>query len=539
MFLATILGGVGLFLLGMTLMSDGLKAAAGDALRRILSRFTGGRFSAVASGAALTALVQSSSATTLATIGFVSAGLITFQQSVGVILGVNLGTTSTGWIVSVLGFRVQIAAYALPLVGVGALMKLLGRGRVSSLGTAIAGFGLIFIGIDVLQTGMEGLAERIDPASLPDATLVGRLLLVLIGVVMTVAMQSSSAAVATTLAALHTGAINIEQGAALVIGQNVGTTVKAMLVSIGGSTAVKRTAIAHILFNLVTGAVAFIGMPLFLWLSHEGVDLVADDQPTMVLAAFHTLFNVLGVAIFLPWLDRFSRMVMRIAPERGPQLTRYLDRAIASVPEVAVEAARRTVTDTAAVVVGVMARRLAGVGTEEQRHGTIELDRADEALREVRSFLGEARVAPGSEQEHRRHVSTLHAADHLQRLIEAARETKRVRVARTDPALAEMVKELADGAAEALRWLRAEPDAAAPVSEMKSLSERIAEHRKSERAMTLERTGSGAIEPDAAMKLLEAMRWVDRVAYHMWRAAFHLQASPPEEPSPSDAGEAG
>ena len=204
--LPPLLGGTGLFLLGMILMSDGLKTAAGGSLRRVLERSTGTPVSAFLSGVGLTALVQSSSATTVATIGFVSAGLLSFPSAVGVIIGANVGTTSTGWIVSLLGFKMNVGIFALPLIGVGALARLLGSGRRSSLGMALAGFGLIFVGIDFLRTGMGGLAQRIDLSGLSDGSLAGRLAMVAAGFAMAFLLQSSSAAVALTLAALHGGA---------------------------------------------------------------------------------------------------------------------------------------------------------------------------------------------------------------------------------------------------------------------------------------------------------------------------------------------
>jgi phosphate:Na+ symporter len=151
-----LLGGIGLFLLGMLLLTDGLKAAAGDALKRVLVRFTGRPVSAFFSGLTLTALVQSSSATTLATIGFVSAGLLTFAQAIGIVIGGSVGTTTTGWLVSLLGLKLSVGKLALPFIGVGALMRLMLKGRASPLGLALAGFGLIFVGIDLLQSGMGG-----------------------------------------------------------------------------------------------------------------------------------------------------------------------------------------------------------------------------------------------------------------------------------------------------------------------------------------------------------------------------------------------
>ncbi|HWV58591.1 MAG TPA: Na/Pi symporter, partial [Longimicrobiales bacterium] len=168
---ASILGGVGIFLLGMVILTDALKALAGDALRMILSRFVSGPWSAMLSGATATLLVQSSTATTLTTIGFVSAGLITFPQSIGVIFGANLGTTSTGWMVSMLGLHFSIAVAAMPAVAIGAVLRLLGRDSIAAAGFALAGFGLIFVGIDILQVGMAGLADRFDLSGLTGDTL--------------------------------------------------------------------------------------------------------------------------------------------------------------------------------------------------------------------------------------------------------------------------------------------------------------------------------------------------------------------------------
>jgi phosphate:Na+ symporter len=240
--IATILGGIGLFLLGMVLLTDGLKAAAGEALRTVLVRFTGGPGAGHGVRRRGTAVVQSSSATVLTTIGFVSAGLLTFPQAVGVIFGANLGTTSTGWIVSLLGLKLQHERRGAAAGRHGRAAAPAHPRPAAEAGLALAGFGLIFVGIDVLQGGMTPTWRRAStrapsPAGRGAAPAAGGL-----GVVMTVVMQSSSAAVATTLTALHTGAIGLDQAAALVVGQNVGTTVKAALAAIGASTAVRRTA---------------------------------------------------------------------------------------------------------------------------------------------------------------------------------------------------------------------------------------------------------------------------------------------------------
>src|SRR5690606_11142787 len=190
-----------------------------------------------------------------------------------------------------------------PLVLLGVAMRLLGRGRLAHAGMEVAGFGLLFIGIDMLQDGMGGLSSRISPEDMPGAAesgLVARLILVVAGCILTIIVQSSSAAMATTLAAVASGAIGLEQVAALIVGQNIGTTPTAMLAAIGAPAAAKRTALAHVLFNLLTGAIAFFCLPLLPSSAAWGAGRAgAEDAPT-TLAAFHTLFNVLGVVVLLP-----------------------------------------------------------------------------------------------------------------------------------------------------------------------------------------------------------------------------------------------
>jgi phosphate:Na+ symporter len=214
-----------------------------------------------------------------------------FPQAIGVVFGASLGTTGTGWIIAVLGLKISVGFYALPLVGLGAFLKLLARGRWRSLGLALAGFGLIFIGIETLQDAMRGLSGVFNLARLPAGGLWGHLLAMIIGIAMTVIMQSSSAAVATTLTALHTGAINFDQAASLVIGAAVGTTVTGALAAIGGSVPAKRTALAHVLFNLATGLIAVVLLPVFLWgigwaQEHAGLD-ARRDEPGGVPHGFH------------------------------------------------------------------------------------------------------------------------------------------------------------------------------------------------------------------------------------------------------------
>jgi phosphate:Na+ symporter len=522
--ISVLLGGIGLFLLGMVLMTEGLKAAAGEALRDLLRRFTGGPYSAFASGMALTALVQSSSATILATIGFVSAGLLTFVQAVGVLIGAAVGTTSTGWIVAFLGLKYSVSALALPLVGVGALLRLLTRGRLAAVGLAIAGFGLIFVGIDTLQLGMQTLSQRIDLSGLDAATFGTRVLLVLVGIAMTTVMQSSSAAVATTLAALHAGTIEFEQAAVLVIGQNMGTAVTSGLATIGASIPARRTALAHIIFNSFSGAVAFVALPIFLtglaYLRQEvGVDATSG------IAIFHTAFNVASAAILLPLTGWYTTLVARLVPDPTPTLTRNLDASVRNIPPVAIEAARRTARAIALVVLQAVRDRLQGSMRYDEPSEA--LGAAGEALAETRSFLGAVRSSPDAGEEHHRHLSVLHAIDHLERLVGALREPVPHRLLLEDRTLAEAARELAACLADPVAQLEEGAESLAPDA-IERLSLQLASTRRTHRPEVLSRTAGGEIGPSVALRQLDAMRWIDGLAYHAWRVIYHLDGGAPD-----------
>jgi phosphate:Na+ symporter len=270
--LVSILGGIGLFLLGMAVMTDGLKAVAGPALRTVLARAAATSLSGTFWGAIITLLVQSSSATTMTTIGLVSAGLLTFPQGLSLVFGANIGTTGTGWLVALLGVRVSLTAAALPIVFVGALLKLVGGGQWAGAGGAIAGFALILVGLTTLQQGMGGLAEQLNPSDLPAvlagagipwwSAMLGVLALVATGIAMTTVMQSSTAAITVTISALYAGAVGLDQALALVIGQNIGTSTSSAIAAVGASGTAKRLAVAYIAFKLIAAAVALVLFPV-------------------------------------------------------------------------------------------------------------------------------------------------------------------------------------------------------------------------------------------------------------------------------------
>lgn len=516
-----VIGGIGLFMLGMLLMTDGLKALAGPSLNRLLSRFTSRQILGVFSGALATLLVQSSSVTTLMTIGFVSAGLLTFSQTLGLILGINLGTTGTGWIVSQIGFKVDIAGLAFPLVAFGTLGKLFGDGKTSHSGSAMAGFGLIFLGISTMQDGMADLAVRYDLASLPSGGVGGSLLLVAIGLGMTLVMQSSSAALATTLTALFAQAISLEQAAALVIGQNVGTTVKAAIASVGATVAAKQTAAAHILFNLVTAILTLLTLPWLIQAMETLGNRLNWNAPTM-LAAFHTTFNILGVMVFFPFTGFFAANIQKLMPDPGLQLTRYLNPKILRIYTAAIEAARQATLDVTKAMIELAFEELTCKVKQKAAHDRLRI--AGLALTETRRFLAEVQPEKGVKLDQQRHASVFHAIDHLWQLQEVLGDVNQAKIARQADTCSEAYRELLaaiEGAVEKVE--KSELPEAADWVGRRSVA--IADIRRNQRREVLEKTAEFRIEADQALLELEAMRYMDRIAYHIWRTLYHLRVN--------------
>lgn len=509
--LASLLGGVGLFLLGMALMTDGLQAAAGDHLAAMLARATKRPLAAVGSGALVTALVQSSSATTVVVLGFVGAGVLGLTEAVGVIFGSNLGTTATAWLVSTVGLHLDVGAVALPGIGVGALIRLFGRDRAAHLGVALSGFALVFLGIDVLQTGMAELASQIDVAQFVGSSLGSRVVLVVLGLVMTVLMQSSSAAVATTLTAVHAGTLDIPQAAALVIGQNIGTTVTALMGAIGGDTTAKRVAAAHVMFNVLTGVIAFVGLPFFLWI----VDSMAGGASASVqLAAFHSAFNVVGVLVLLPAIHPFVRLVRRIVPERPVALAHHLLK-LPKMPAARLGAVRRTTQEVLfALVAAVQALLL-----ERDEEAEAALDEVDQALELARSAVALPGRVALSKGDRRAFVGLLHCLDHVESLAEACREPA-VRHARAER-LEGPRRELGRVLMAAERW-QPGAETANEVEELAAGSAALAEARRATRGLMLESAADGELSPSEIPALLDGLHWLDRVGYHVWRAAEHI-----------------
>ena len=320
-----LLGSLALFLYGMKIMSEGLQKFAGDRLRRILTAMTTNRVTGVLTGMLITALIQSSSATTVMVVSFVNAGLLTLSQSIGVIMGANIGTTVTAWIISALGFKVDIAAFALPLLAFGIPLLFSQKSNRKSLGEFIFGFSFLFMGLSYLKNNAPDLSQNPDMlAFVQDYTGMGFfsiLLFVLIGTVLTMIVQASAATMAITLIMCANGWISFELGAALVLGENIGTTITANLAALTGNTQARRAALAHLVFNVfgVIWVLCLFG-PFTDGVSWFVENVMGSNDPAVAvsfkLSAFHTCFNICNVLILIWFVKFIERTVCAIIPQK-------------------------------------------------------------------------------------------------------------------------------------------------------------------------------------------------------------------------------
>ena len=329
------LAGLGMFLFGMYMLEETVRLLAGRSLRSLIRRATGTRLKGLMVGVTTTAVLQSSSAVSLMVLAFVGAGLMSLANAVAVILGTNIGTTCTAWIVALAGFELKIDAFALPMIGIGGvgLIFLAGSHRARNLCKLLISFGFLFHGLDYIKESVESFAAAIDLARVPA---IGPWAYAGVGLLVTAVIQSSSATLAIALTALSSGIIDFPQAAAVVIGANIGTTVTVLIGAIGGIPAKKQTAASSLVFNTATALAVVPLLPLFFHLINNQFGLA--DRPVLGIALFHTLFNLFGVLLFLPLIPALVRLLRRLFPERRAILTRYLHNATPQVAEAALAA---------------------------------------------------------------------------------------------------------------------------------------------------------------------------------------------------------
>lgn len=320
-------------------MEESIKGLAGRSFKKFIKNNTSGRFKSIFTGALATSILQSSSAVGLMVLAFVGAGVMMMDSAIGVIIGSNIGTTFTGWIVATVGFKLDIEAFSLPMIGIGGLMLIiLGNSKkYSHISRLLVGFGFLFMGLDYMKASVSAFTDNLDLADLPNY---GIFVYAVFGMLITAVMQSSSAVVALVLTALHAGLLTFESSAAIVVGADVGTTVTILIGAIRATQLKKRVAFSHLVFNMATGV---MGLALLYPLSYLSMQIVGEGGEVMGLALFHTLFNVIGVIAFIPFIGLMSKLLVKMFPDKNMQLTRYIHKLTPDAGEVAITSVRNEV----------------------------------------------------------------------------------------------------------------------------------------------------------------------------------------------------
>ena len=334
-----LLAGLGVFLFGMFLMEESIKGLAGRSFKKVIKDYTSNRVKAIFAGAFTTSVLQSSSAVGLMVLAFVGAGIMMMENAIGVIIGSNVGTTFTAWIVATLGFKMDIESFSLPLIGIGGLIIIfLGKSeRYSHISKLMVGFGFLFMGLDYMKASVTEYTQHFDITQLPDY---GIMVYVFFGLITTAIMQSSSASIAIVLTALNAGIIDFEASAAMIIGANVGTTATILIGGIGATQMKKRVAFSHLFFNVIT---AIVGLALLIPLSMLVMKLVGDKDVVIGVALFHTFFNVIGVLLFFPFINLFVKLLLKLFPDKKLQLTHHIHKLTEDVSEAAVTGIQKEV----------------------------------------------------------------------------------------------------------------------------------------------------------------------------------------------------
>ena len=360
-----VLGSLGVFLFGMKVMSEGIQKVAGNRLRSILSYMTQNRVAGIFTGFMTTCMVQSSSATTVMVVSFVNAGLLTLVQSIGVIMGANIGTTLTGWLVSILGFKFKIANIALPAIGIGLPLIFSKLTKRKNIGEIFVGFGLLFLGLKFLKSSVPNIKDNPEIlqflSNYTDLGIVSLFIFIAVGVVLTIVVQSSSAAMTITITMAYSGWIDYPTACALILGENIGTTITAYLASINGNYHAKRAARAHMIINLIGVVWMIIAFKYFIQLIDSiapesvpyGIDTYSVSPELFQnipihLSLFHTLFNIINVMVliwFVPQIASLVRKLVKPSEEESDQEYKleYFSTNVQPIPEIALLEAKKEV----------------------------------------------------------------------------------------------------------------------------------------------------------------------------------------------------
>lgn len=513
--LLLVCGGLGLFLLGLSMMSEGLRALAGGSINRAMIRFTRSPWSGMFTGAGATALLQSSSLTTVAAIGFVSSGLLAFPEALGLVFGANIGTTFTGWLVAILGFKLKISALAMPLALLGATFKLFGRRRLSRWGGILAGFAMIFIGIGLMQDGFGTLGPSLALQDWPADSLAGRLKLVSLGLLFTVLTQSSSAGVAAALTALYTGTVTFPQAASLIIGMDIGTTVTALIATIGGNSAVKRTGVSHLAYNCLAACIALTLLDTYMMLWDRAAPGTLSEHGEIPLVAFHTLYNTLTALLLVPLTWRFAGFMHHLIKDTDP-LRGRLDPLLLHNPGAALASVQSTIRDEITMMIHYVIHSL-GHGPPPRQ----DLIQLQTTLDQTAHYLDSIHFLESDGEHWRILIAMIHTLDHLQRLHERCEEElDRAVTARETEILQDAGANLARGCREILSLLEHEQwrDAMELAASVSKEAHRLVDPY---RRTVVSMVADGTLNAAEGTARLQAIRWLHRVGKHVHRLVYH------------------
>ncbi|WP_338750125.1 Na/Pi cotransporter family protein [Bacillus sp. FJAT-52991] len=441
------LGGLGIFLYGIKLMGDGLQQSAGDRLRDILDRFTTNPLMGVLAGVLVTVLIQSSSATTVITVGLVSAGFMTLKQAIGVIMGANIGTTVTAFIIGI-----DVGEYALPILAIGAILIFFFKSkRIHNVGMIFFGFGALFYGLELMSNGMKPLSQLESFHELTVNMSANPILGVVVGTIFTVIVQSSSATIGILQSLFAEGLLDLNAALPVLFGDNIGTTITAVLASIGASVAARRAAATHVLFNLIGTAIFLLILPLFTQFITYLTGAL-DLDPKMTIAFAHGTFNVTNTLIQLPFVGVLAMIVTKLIPGEDVVFdykAKHLDPIfIEQSPSIALGQAKEEVINMGQIAVKGMEETHEYLKTKQQKHSErsaqIE-DSLNNLDRKITDYLIDLSGTSLSEAESERHSLLMDTVrdierigDHFENILELVdyQQTNKVKI--TDQAMTEL-----------------------------------------------------------------------------------------------------
>ena len=546
----TIFGGLGLFLFGMKIMSESLQLAAGERLKGILWKVSNNRIKGVFTGLFITSIIQSSSATTVMLVSFVSAGLLTLHQSIGIIYGANIGTTVTGWLVALIGFKVKITAVALPCIGIGFFIRFISNEKVRYYGEVLLGFGVLFFGLDIMSNAVKDLRNseailnimsRYSAVDIPST-----LIVVAIGTIITMIVQSSSATVAMTMTLAVNGLIDFPTACAFILGENIGTTITANIAAIGASTEAKQAARAHFLFNFI--GVIWIMLifhrffiPFVDWLvpGNPYSDILAVRSKVIAdhMAAFHTCFNVVNTIVFLPFVNVLAKLSTKLAPrpegEKDEFHLKYITTALVSTPAININQARLETKRMCGIVLEMFDMVMDVFHHPKEKLGTqveqiIKLENLTDHLgKEISSFLVSILQNNISYEQSEEVSSLLHTVNELERigdncesLLKLIRRKYEQRIEFTDEAV-KGIDEIASKVREFLVLLNENITIRNKdiITDSKFLEDRIDELRSELRKGHVNRLNEGVCDVNAGLIFIDMLSKLEKIGDHAFNVA--------------------